>query len=77
MVAADDHAGDSPPAERGKKVVQQTDRLGRWHAAVIDIPRDQHHIGAAFAAKRQNLRQDLPLVFKHTDLVNPLAEVKI
>ena len=46
VVAADDEDGEVPLCQAAEKLVKQRYRLGGWDRLIVDVPGDDHQVGA-------------------------------
>jgi len=73
----EDHRHVLPDHDAGDGVVEQAHGLGRRDGAVVDVPGDEHGVGFLGVDQRDELVEDLGLVFEQRHAVIDAAEVPV
>ena len=75
VIARDHHHGAALRAHAGQKVIQQRHGLRGRHRSIVQVARDERHVGLAGHVKR--LSQHRALLLDHGALVDALAQVQV
>ena len=77
VVAAGQHDVDRGGGEPGQRLVEQRDRVGRRHRAVVDVAGDEHRVDAPLDGGVDQPAQERALVLEHRLAVQRAAQVPV
>ena len=79
VISCGHHNGDPKPGKTGEHVAEQLHRISGWRAAVVDVPRNEHSVGALNCRQFQKAirPETLVSVIQQRDPVETFSEVKI
>ena len=83
IVVAADHQNfhifpvETPPGETGKEVAKQLYGLGAGDGFVVYVSGNQDRVGLFRVQNIENLLENVRLIFQHTELIEPFAQMEI
>ena len=77
VIAADEDYRQVSPGQLGQEIVQQAHGFGGRHGFVVYIACDQHAVGLLCVHDREQLRENVALIFQKRGFAQPFAQMQV